>query len=210
MPILITLGAVLLLLALIIGLRWHPFLALLLVAILAGLSLGMPADAVFATLKEGIGGTLGGIAVILGLGAVLGGVIAETGAAHVISSRLIGDGSNPHRAVWMMGLVAFLIGIPLFYNAAFVLLAPIVFAVATRAKLPLGMVAVAGVAALSVTHGFLPPHPAPVFISGEYGADIGKVLLYGMLLAVPAVIIAGPLFSNLFLKHMPLTAADSA
>lgn len=109
----------------------------------------------------------------------------------------------------MIGLVAFLIGIPLFYNAAFVLLAPIIFAVAQRAKLPLAMVAVAGVAALSVTHGFLPPHPAPVFISGEYGADIGKVLLYGLILAVPSVILAGPLFSKLALRNMPHTSKDS-
>lgn len=210
MPIFITLGAVLLLLGLIIGLRWHAFIALMVVAILAGLALGMPAAEVFVTLQKGIGGTLGGIAVILGLGAVLGGVISDTGAAHIISSRLIGDGDNPSRAIWMIGLVAFLIGIPLFYNAAFVLLAPIIFAVAMRAKLPLAMVAVAGVAALSVTHGFLPPHPAPVFISGEYGADIGKVLLYGILLAIPSVIIAGPLFASFFLKNMTSNASESA
>ena len=209
MPIFITLGAVLLLLGLIIGLRWHAFIALLVVAVLAGLILGMPVTEVFATLQKGIGGTLGGIAVILGLGAVLGGVIADTGAAHVISIRLIGEQGNQKRAIWMIGLVAFLIGIPLFYNAAFVLLAPIVFAVADRAKLPLAMVAVAGVAALSVTHGFLPPHPAPVFIAGEYGADIGKVLLYGLILAIPSVIIAGPLFSQLALRNMPHSSKDS-
>ncbi|PHI20186.1 hypothetical protein CEQ90_09560 [Lewinellaceae bacterium SD302] len=209
MPILITLLAVALLLLLIIGLRWHAFIALLLVAILAGFALGMDASTVFATLQKGVGGTLGGIAIILGLGATLGGVIADTGAAQVISNRLIGDGSNQTKAIWLIGTVAFLIGIPLFYNAAFVLLAPIIFAVATRAKLPLAMVAVAGVAALSVTHGFLPPHPAPVFISGEYGADIGKVLLYGILLAVPSVIIAGPLFSSFFLRNMPHTQEQS-
>lgn len=210
MPILITLGAVLLLLGLIIGLRWHAFIALMVVAILAGLALGMPPENVFTTLQKGIGSTLGGIAVILGLGAVLGGVISDTGAAHVISHRLIGDGSNPDRAIWTIGLVAFLIGIPLFYNAAFVLLAPIIFAVALRAKLPLAMVAVAGVAALSVTHGFLPPHPAPVFIADEYGADIGKVLLYGILLAVPSVVIAGPLYASYFLRNMTSSATESA
>lgn len=210
MPIIITLAAVLLLLLLIIGFRWHAFIALLVVAILAGLLLGMPVTEVFATMQKGVGGTLGGIAVILGLGATLGGIISDTGAAHVISSSLTGDGSSQKRAIWTIGLVAFLIGIPLFYNAAFVLLAPIIFAVATRAKLPLAMVAVAGVAALSVTHGFLPPHPAPVFISQEYGADIGKVLLYGVLLAIPAVIIAGPLFASVFLRNMPMTATESA
>ncbi len=210
MPILITFGAVLLLLGLIIGLRWHAFIALLLVSILASLALGLSVPATFTTIQKGVGDTLGGIALVLGLGATLGGIISDTGAAHVISSRLIGSGNQPNRAIWTIGLVAFLIGIPLFYNAAFVLLAPIIFAVAMRAQLPLAMVAVAGVAALSVTHGFLPPHPAPVFIAAQYGADIGKVLLYGLLLAIPAVVIAGPLFSSLFLRGMPLTAQESA
>lgn len=208
MSILITLIAVIGLLLLIIGLRWHPFVALMSVAILTGFALGLDVEQVIAATKSGVAGILGDVAVILGLGAGLGGVIAETGAAHVIADRIIGPGGKPGRAVWRIGIVAFLIGIPLFYNAGFVLLAPIVFAVARRAGLPLGMVAVAGVAALSVTHGFLPPHPAPVLIAGQYGADPGRVLLYGILLAIPAVVIAGPLFASFFLRGLPRTAPE--
>ena len=203
MPLLITALAVAALLALIIGAKWHPFIALVLVAIGAGLGLGMGTEATMAAIGEGVGGTLGGLAIILGLGAALGGVIAETGAAQVITDRLVGAGRGT-RVVWALSLVGFLVGIPLFYTVAFVMLAPIVFAAARKTGLPLAMVAVATVASLSVTHGFLPPHPAPVIIADTYGADLGKTLLYGLILAVPSVIIAGPLFA-LTLRNMPHT-----
>ena len=203
MPLLITGLAVLLLLALIIGLKWHPFIALVLVAILAGLGLGMGPEGTMAAVTKGVGGTLGGLAIILGLGAVLGGVIAETGAAHVITDRLVA-GRKGTAILWGLTAVGFLIGIPLFYTVAFVLMAPIIISAAERAELPLAAVAVAAVVSLSVTHGFLPPHPAPVMITNTFGADLGKVLLYGLLLAVPAVILAGPLLANT-LRGMPRT-----
>lgn len=203
MPILITLLAVLLLLGLIVGLRWHPFVALVLVAIAAGLALGMGAAGTMAAVTSGVGGTLGGLALILGLGAVLGGVIAETGAAHVITDRLVA-GRSGMAVLWGLTAVGFLVGIPLFYTVAFVMLAPIIIAVAERTNLPLGMVAVAGVVSLSVTHGFLPPHPAPVLITNTFGADLGRVLLYGLILAVPAVVLGGPLLART-LRNMPRT-----
>ena len=203
MPLLITFLAVLVLLALIIFLKWHPFVALILVAIGAGLGLGMPVAATLDSITSGVGGTLGGLALILGLGAALGGVIAETGAAQVITDRLL-EGRRGSSVVWGLCLVGFLVGIPLFYTVAFVMMAPIIFATAKKTKLPLAMVAVATVASLSVTHGFLPPHPAPVLIADTYGADLGKTLLYGLVLAVPSVIIAGPLFAQT-LRNMPQT-----
>ncbi len=208
MPILITTLAVVALLALIVFLKWHPFVALVLVAVAAGLGLGMTAEDTLASVTSGVGGTLGGLALILGLGAVLGGVIEETGAAQVITDKLVG-GREGTSVVWGLCLVGFLIGIPLFYSVAFVMMAPIIFATSRKTGLPLAMVAVAAVASLSVTHGFLPPHPAPVLIAGTYGADLGLTLVYGLILAVPAVVIAGPLFART-LRHMPQTrgAAD--
>ncbi|MTB52621.1 gluconate:H+ symporter [Lewinella sp. W8] len=203
MPILITLLAVLLLLGLIIGLKWHPFVALILVAILAGLGLGMGPEGTMTAIKGGVGGTLGGLAMILGLGAVLGGIIAETGAAQVITDRLVA-GRKGTDVLWGLCFVGFLIGIPLFYTVAFVMMAPIIFAASKRTGLPLAMVAVATVASLSVTHGFLPPHPAPVIIADTYGADLGKTLLFGLILGVPSVILAGPLLART-LKNMPQT-----
>ncbi len=203
MPIFITFLAVLALLALIIGLKWHPFIALVLVAIGAGLGLGMGAEETMVSVKSGVGGTLSGLAVILGLGAVLGGIIAETGAASVITGRLVA-GRKGMAILWGLCLVGFLVGIPLFYSVAFIMMAPIIISAAEKTGLPLAMVAVATVASLSVTHGFLPPHPAPVLISETYGADLGKVLLYGLLLAVPSVILAGPLLART-LRNMPQT-----
>lgn len=203
MPLIITFVAVLLLLYLIVYLKWHPFIALVVVAVAAGLGLGMGTSATLESVTAGVGGTLGGLALILGLGAALGGVIAETGAARVITDRLLGEGSG-RGVTWSLCLVGFLVGIPLFYTVAFVMMAPIVFATAKKTGLPLAMVAVAAVSSLSVTHGFLPPHPAPVLIADTYGADLGKTLLYGIILAVPAVIVAGPLFART-LGSMPLT-----
>jgi gluconate transporter len=203
MPILLTLLAVVGLLLLIVFLKWHPFVALTLVAILTGLLLGMPVDATLAAVTSGVGGTLGGLALILGLGAALGGTIAETGAAHVITERLIGQ-RRGYGVLWSLCLVGFLVGIPLFYTVGFVMMAPIIFATATKTGLPLAMLAVATVSALSVTHGFLPPHPAPVLIADVYGADLGLTLLYGLIVAVPAVVIAGPLFART-LSGMPQT-----
>ncbi|TXF90792.1 hypothetical protein FUA23_04965 [Neolewinella aurantiaca] len=203
MPILITFIAVLALLGLIIGLKWHPFIALVLVAIGAGLALGMGPEGTMTAVGNGVGGTLGGLAIILGLGAVLGGVVAETGAAKVITDKLVA-GREGMSILWGLCLVGFLIGIPLFYTVAFVMMAPIIISAAEKAKLPLAMVAVATVVSLSVTHGFLPPHPAPMLISNTYGADIGKVLMYGLILGVPSVILAGPLLART-MRNMPHT-----
>ena len=195
MPLLVTLLAVLALLGLIIGLRWHPFVALILVAVATGLALGMGGGGTLAAITKGVGGTLGGLALLLGLGAVLGGTVAETGAAHVITERIVGARRGT-AVLWGLCLVGFLIGIPLFYTVAFVMMAPIIFATAKKTGLPLAMLAVAAVASLSVTHGFLPPHPAPVIIADTFGADLGRTLLFGLLLAVPAVVVAGPLFAR--------------
>jgi gluconate transporter len=130
-------------------------------------------------------------------------VVAETGAAKVITDKLVA-GREGMSILWGLCAVGFLIGIPLFYTVAFVMMAPIIISAAEKAKLPLAMVAVATVASLSVTHGFLPPHPAPMLITETYGADVGKVLLYGILLGIPSVILAGPLLART-MRNMPHT-----
>lgn len=203
MPIIITLLAVVALLLLIVILKWHPFIALVLVAIGAGLGLGMGPKGTLDAITNGVGGTLSDLAIILGLGAILGGVVAETGAAKVITDRLVGQRTGTS-VLWGLCLVGFLIGIPLFYTVAFVMMAPIIISASEKTGLPLAMVAVATVVSLSVTHGFLPPHPAPVLISNTFGADMGKVLLYGILLGIPSVILAGPVLART-LRNMPQT-----
>lgn len=173
-----------------------PFLSLLFVAILSGLFLGMEPMAIIKSLEKGVGNTLGGLALIICLGAILGKVLEISGAAEKISITLI-NGFGQKNIQWAVLLTGFLIGLPLYYNAGFVILVPLVFSIARKAKLPLLYVAIPMAASLSTTHCFLPPHPSPVFLVNSFKADIGKTLIYGLIITIPAIIIAGPLLGRL-------------
>ncbi|MFM2362485.1 MAG: hypothetical protein RLZZ316_1387 [Bacteroidota bacterium] len=172
-----------------------PFLSLLIVAILAGLCLGMKPEALLKSIEAGVGSTLGGLALIICLGAVLGKILEESGAAEKIAITLI-NSFGEKNIQWAVLLTGFLIGIPLYYNAGFVILVPLVFMLAKKTGLPLLYIAIPMAAALSTTHCFLPPHPGPVVLVNAFKADTGKTLLYGICIAIPAVIIAGPLLGR--------------
>jgi Gnt-I system high-affinity gluconate transporter len=173
-----------------------PFLALLIVSLLTGLALGMPFTIVTASIQNGVGSTLGSLALILCMGAMLGKILQVSGAAGQISNHLIKKfGKN--NVQWAVLITGFLVGIPLFYNAGFVILVPIVFSIAKESGISILQIAIPMAASLSVTHGFLPPHPGPLGLASVFKADIGKTLLYGLIIAIPTVIIAGPLFSKL-------------
>lgn len=182
-----------------------PFLSLLLVAIATGLLLGMPAATVLKSIEKGVGSTLSGLALILCLGAILGKILEASGAAEKITITLI-NGFGLKKIQWAVMLTGFLIGIPLYYNAGFVILVPLVFMLVKKTGLPLLYVAIPMAAALSTTHCFLPPHPGPVVLVNAFGADMGKVLVYGIIIAIPAVIVAGPLLGR-FLKNIESAAA---
>ncbi len=182
-----------------------PFLSLLLVAIATGLLLGMPAAGVLKSIEKGVGSTLSGLALILCLGAILGKILEASGAAEKITITLI-NGFGLKKIQWAVMLTGFLIGIPLYYNAGFVILVPLVFMLVKKTGLPLLYVAIPMAAALSTTHCFLPPHPGPVVLVNAFGADMGKVLVYGIIIAIPAVIVAGP-FLGRFLKNIQSAAA---
>jgi Gnt-I system high-affinity gluconate transporter len=174
-----------------------PFLSLLIVAIIAGLLLGMQPDALLKSMEAGVGNTLGGggLALVICLGAILGKVLEATGAIEKIVSKLINDFGEKN-IQWALLLTGFLVGIPLYYNAGFIILVPLVFTLARKTNLPLLYIAIPIAASLSTTHCFLPPHPGPVTLIGKLNADMGKVLMYGLLMAIPAVIIAGPLLGR--------------
>lgn len=180
----------------------NPFLSLLIVAILAGLFLGMQPSDLLKSVEKGVGSTLGGLALIICLGAILGKILAVSGAAGQISSTLI-RGFGQKNIQWAVLLTGFLIGIPLYYNAGFVILVPLVFTLARNTKLPLLYIAIPMAASLSTTHCFLPPHPGPVVLVNAFHADMGKVLIYGLIIAIPAVIIAGPLLGRFLQKISP-------
>ncbi|RXK61589.1 gluconate transporter [Lacibacter luteus] len=174
----------------------NPFISLLIVAILAGLALGMPAPALLKSIEKGVGNTLGGLALILCLGAVLGKILEASGAAEKIAITLIKK-FGEQNIQWAVLLTGFLIGIPLYYNAGFVILVPLVFMLARKTGLPLLYIAIPMAASLSTTHCFLPPHPGPVVLVNAFKADMGTVLMYGIVIAIPAVIVAGPFLGRL-------------
>jgi Gnt-I system high-affinity gluconate transporter len=176
-----------------------PFLSLLIVAILSGIFLGMEPMQIIKSVEKGAANTLGGLALIICLGAILGKILETGGAAEKIAATLI-NGFGEKNIQWAIMLTGFFIGIPLYYNAGFVILVPLVFSVAHKAKLPLLYVAIPMAAALSTTHCFLPPHPSPVFLVNAFKADMGKTLIYGLIITIPVVIVAGPLLGRMLKK----------
>ena len=199
MPLLIVSLGILFLFFLIVICRLNAFIAFIIVAIGIGIGQGMPLDALISSVEKGIGNTLGFLVMILGLGAMLGKLVAESGAAQQITNGLIRifGVKNTKAAVMLTG---FIVGVTMFYSVGFVILVPLVFTVASATGLSLIGVGLPMLAALSVTHGFLPPHPAPSALSVMFNADIGKTLLYGIILAIPAILISGPLLTRFLPK----------
>ncbi|CAH0306465.1 High-affinity gluconate transporter [Peribacillus sp. Bi96] len=202
MPLIIVAVGILALLLLIMGLKLNTFISLIIVSFGVALLLGMPLDQIVKSIEAGLGGTLGHLALIFGLGAMLGKLIADSGGAQRIAMTLVNKFGEKY-IQWAVVVASFIIGIALFFEVGLVLLIPIVFAISKELKVSILHLGIPMVAALSVTHGFLPPHPGPTVIAGEYGANIGEVLLYGFIIAIPTVILAGPLFTKLAKKLVP-------
>ncbi len=199
MTLLTIVFCIVLLVVLISRLKLSPFLAFLIVSILAGLHLGMDATAVTTSVRNGMGKMLGSLLVVIVSGAMLGKLVAESGAAQRITSGLL-KVFGPRYMQWAMMITGFAVGIPLFYNVGFVLIVPLVFAVAYQNKIPVVFLGISMLAALSVTHGFLPPHPSPTALVSQFNADLGKTLFYGIIIAIPTVILAGPIFASTLKK----------
>ena len=175
--------------------KLSPFLSLLVVAIPMGLLLGIEPQQLLKTIDAGVGSTLAGLALVIVLGAILGKVLEESGAAEKIATTLIAR-FGERNIQWALLLTGFLVGIPLYFNAGFIILVPLIFSLARRTGLPILQLAIPTVASLSTTHCFLPPHPGPVVLVNAFGADMGRTLLYGIVMAIPAVVIAGPWLSR--------------
>ncbi len=188
--------------ALILLISWgkvNAFLAFLVVSIGTGLLLGIPLNNIPQSVYKGIGDTLGSLVVVIVLGAMLGKLVAESGAAQRIASVLMKFFGAKYIGLALM-LTGFVIGIPLFYNVGFVLIIPLIFSVAYQYKLPAVYIGLPMLASLSVTHGFLPPHPSPAALVGQFHANMGVTLMLGVVVAIPAVLLAGPLFSQTLKK----------
>ena len=195
MPLLIVILGLFLLFLLIAKFKLNAFIAFIIVSLAVGIAEGMDLDQVVKSIEHGIGNTLGFLVMILGLGAMLGKLVADSGAAQQITTKLVAK-FGVKNIQWALVLTGFIVGIPLFYEVGFVILIPLIFTITASTGLPLLYVGLPMIASLSVTHGYLPPHPAPTAITAMFEADMGKTLLYGIIIAIPAITVAGPWFSR--------------
>ena len=175
--------------------KLNPFLAFLIVSLLAGWGLGIPLTQLPNSIKKGIGDMLGELVIIICLGAMLGKLVAESGGAQKISDVLLKIFGRKYLQ-WAMMVTGFIVGIPLFYNVGFVILVPLIFSIVYQIKMPPVYTGIPMLAALSVTHGFLPPHPSPTALVAQFEANLGLTLLYGLAISIPAIILAGPVFAR--------------
>ncbi|PVD49983.1 gluconate transporter [Terrimonas sp.] len=199
MTLLIIAFCIVLLVLLITWGKTNAFLAFLIVSLLAGWLLGIPVTKLAGAVEKGMGDTLGSLTAVIMMGAMLGKLVAESGAAQQIASSLMKTFGVKY-IQWALMVTGFVIGIPLFYNVGFVLMVPLIFSVAYQYKLPAVYIGLPMLASLSVTHGYLPPHPAPAALVKQFNANMGLTLLYGLAVAIPAIIIAGPIFAKTLKK----------
>lgn len=190
---------------LIVKYKISSFLSLLLTAIVMGFALSMDAQSVSNSITKGIGSTLGSLAVILTIGSMLGRLMADSGAAQRIALSII-HRFGKKNVRWSICFASSLVGFALFYEVGFILLIPIVFTIARQLNINPLETGIPMAAALSVTHGFLPPHPGPVLIADILGADLGMVLAYGCIIAAPVFVIAGPIFYSFVRNIRPVSS----
>jgi len=198
---------ILILVLLISWAKINTLLAFLISSIAGALLLGIPIENIPASIEKGVGSLLGSLALIVVLGAMFGKLVAESGAAQKIANVLM-NLAGPKYIPWAMMLTGFIVGIPLFYNVGFVLLVPLIFSVSQQYKLPAVYIGIPLLAALSVTHGYLPPHPSPSALIPMFGANMGRTLVLGLIVAIPSMIIAGPLFAKT-LRRIPSHPLDT-
>ncbi|MEU2351061.1 gluconate:H+ symporter [Modestobacter sp. NPDC049651] len=213
-PLLITaaLVGIAVVVVLITVLKVHPFLALIIGSAALGVVAGVSVADIVTSFTAGLGSTTGSVGLLIALGAMIGGLLTESGGADRVVSTIV-DRVGPRALPWAMGGVAALIGIPLFFEIGVVLLIPIVLLVARRSEQPVLRVGIPALAGLSVLHGFVPPHPGPLAAIANLNASLGQTLLFGLVIAIPAVIVSGPLFGILISRRVhiahpaPLVAA---
>ncbi|RAJ28541.1 gluconate:H+ symporter [Pedobacter cryoconitis] len=207
MTLIIVLLCILLLIIMVSAMRINAFLSFLIVSIIAGIALGIPLNKIAGSVEKGIGDVLGSLLIIIAVGAMLGKLVADSGAAQRIAAVIMNICGEKY-IQWGVVITGFLIGIPLFYGIGFVLMIPLIFSVVYKYKLPAIYIGLPMLAALSVTHGFLPPHPSPSALVIQFKANMGLTLLYGLIVAIPAIVIGGPLFART-LKNIPSTPLKS-
>jgi len=193
--------AIVALVVLIARFKLNPFVTLVIVSLALGVSVGMPMGGVVKAFEMGVGNTLGHIALVVALGTMLGKMMAESGGAERIAHTVI-EAFGEQRVQWAMVTIAFLVGLPVFFEVGFVLLVPIAFTVARRTGTSMVLIGIPMVAGLSVVHGLVPPHPAALVAVTAYQADMGRTILYALMVGIPTAALAGPIFGKLIARHV--------
>lgn len=199
--IVMTAAAIALLLTLILALKLHAFLALLVSSMALGLAAGMPPDKVLKSIQSGFGDALGFIAVVVGLGAMIGRFLEHSGGGRVLADWLL-ERFGKERAAWALLIAAFLVGLPLFFEVGFVILAPVVWNLSRETKKSLLFYGLPMAAALTTTHSMVIPHPAPAAAAQLFGADLSLAILYGIAVSIPMAIVGGIFYGGWIAKRM--------
>jgi len=199
MPLIIIITGIVLLFVLISLFKISAFISLLITSFAVGLLNGMDPGTILRSISSGLGETMGSLALIIVFGAMLGKLLEESGAAYRITHKLV-EWFGIRRIQFAIMITGFLVGLPMIYNAGFLVLIPLIYALSASTKLPLIYLGLPMCAALSVTHGFLPPHPAPTSVAFLFHADLNRTLLYGIIVTIPTILIAGPWLSRFYTK----------
>jgi Gnt-I system low-affinity gluconate transporter len=197
----ILVGAVALLLFMVLKLKINAFVALIITSMFVGIATGMPLDGVLESIRNGMGGTLGFVAVVVGLGAIFGQMLESSGGAEAVGRYLVKK-FGKKRAPYAMVIAGFFIGIPVFFDIGFIILVPVVYALSRDTKLSLLYYAIPLLAGLAVTHSFIPPTPGPVAVAEILGAQLGYVIFFGFIIGIPVAVLAGPVFGSYISKKI--------
>ena len=204
----VTVVGIAIIVLLIVVIKMHAFLALTIGALFVGLASGIPAGDVTASYEKGVGSVLGYVGVLIALGAMLGKLLADSGGADQVVDTLL-RGSKTSTLPWKMALIAAIIGIPMFFEIGLVLIIPVIMLVARRVGGPVLLLGIPALAGLSVLHGFIPPHPGPLAAIGVLHANVGITLALGLIIAIPCVVVAGPLFGKVAARWVPIEAGGA-
>lgn len=200
-------AAVAMILLMVIYFRIHAFITLITVSALTALATGIPLEGVVPTMTDGFGSTLASVALLVGLGAMLGRLVENSGGAQSLAELLVSK-FGEQRAPFALGVASLLMGFPIFFDAGLIVMLPVIFAVARRLDGPILAYGIPAAGAFSVTHVFLPPHPGPVAAAEFYNADIGLILLFGLLIALLTWYISGYMWGQFLGRKFPLPVPD--
>ena len=186
----------------------HPFLSLLAGSFTMAVCAGVEYDKAFGSFTSGVGSTIANVGLLIAFGSIIGTILFKSGGADTIVDTIMSK-TPLQRLPWAMALIAFIVGIPMFFEVGVVILIPVVLFAARRAKAPVVLLGIPALAGLSTLHAFVPPHPGPLTAIGALNANLGITLALGLLVAIPTVIISGPIFSKLAAKWVPIAAPEN-